>query len=45
MVLETNSVTVLIRDLTGVVQRGILVNDRRGWLQDIHKKHTEKQAH
>lgn len=43
VVLETCTVTILINDLTGVIQIGILVNDSRRGLQHIDKEHAEKE--
>ena len=43
MVLETDTIAVLINNFTGIVHRRILVNDDRHRLEHIHEKHAEKQ--
>ena len=44
MVLETNTVAILICYLPCIIQCRILVDHYRGRFQYIHEKHSEKQT-
>jgi hypothetical protein len=45
VVLETHTVAILVNDFTGVVDRGILVNNDRSRFEYVHKEHTEEYSY
>lgn len=44
MVLETDTVSILVNYLTSIVHSRIFVNDGGRWLQHIDEEHTEKET-
>jgi hypothetical protein len=44
MIFKTHPITILVDNLTGIFQIRVLVNNRRGWFQDIDKENTEKET-
>jgi hypothetical protein len=42
MVLETDTITILIDYFTGIVHCGILIHNDRHRFEHIHEKHAEK---
>jgi hypothetical protein len=44
MVLEADTIPILIDDFASIIHRRILVDNDGHRLQHIHEKHTEKQT-
>jgi hypothetical protein len=44
MILETDTVTILVNDLTGVVEIGVFVDDGGRGFQHIDEEHAEKET-
>jgi hypothetical protein len=45
VILETHTVAVLIDDLTGVIQGGILIDDDGRGFEDIDEEHADEESH
>jgi hypothetical protein len=45
MVFKTDTIPILVRNLAGIIQTGILVYHHRCRLQDIDKEHAKEKPH
>jgi hypothetical protein len=44
MVLETDTIPILVHYLTGIVHGRIFVNDGGRWLQHVDEEHSKKET-